>query len=253
MTQTPATHVPSAQPFPSPAPSGAGPLELAPPVLITLTWDQLILSPLNPANRQDSDLSDLKTSIREKGILSSLVVRPHAEKLACFEVVCGERRTRAVGELIGEGVLGAGFELVCQLKELSDAELILMAAEENLRRQDMSPLETLRAYQSALKHGATLAQIARSFDKTVLKVQRHIAIVERGSAQLLEALHLKTITVGQAATIVAAPTGLRDLLLERALEGLGAEALGALARGAGIPTSSARFDLSPHAALPQLA
>ena len=43
----------------------------------------------------ENDLNDLADSIRSKGIIQPLVVRPHPNKNGEFEIVAGERRWRA--------------------------------------------------------------------------------------------------------------------------------------------------------------
>ena len=217
-----------------------------PPVTLSLEARFLRASPLNPADRSQTNLSELKTSILEQGVLSSLTVRPHPTDSELYEVVCGECRLRAVSELIAEGKLPVDTELPVILRELSNSECILAGAEENLRRTNMNPLDTLWAYASALRHGATLSRVAASFGTSEAKVQRRVAIVERGDPDLHAAIKEEKVDLAQAATIVAAPASLRPLLLTRALEGLKAPGLRALASAAGIPTSSARFDLTPH-------
>src|SRR4051812_14138946 len=78
--------------------------------------DLLKASPNNPRKHfADEDLEDLAKSIREKGLLQPIVVRPLAD--GEFEIVAGERRWRAAQR--------AGIHDVPVLvRELSDGEAL---------------------------------------------------------------------------------------------------------------------------------
>lgn len=74
----------------------------------------------------------LKRSIKEKGILQPLLVRPIGEN--AFEIVAGERRYRAARDL--------GLTKVpVTVRELSDLEAAEVALAENLQREDLNPIE----------------------------------------------------------------------------------------------------------------
>jgi ParB family chromosome partitioning protein len=77
------------------------------------------------------DLSELVASIREKGVLEPILVRPRGSR---FQIIAGERRYRAAAELS----LG---EIPCIVRETSDAEMMEIALIENLQRKDLSAFE----------------------------------------------------------------------------------------------------------------
>ena len=77
------------------------------------------------------DLSELVASIREKGILEPILVRPRNSR---FQIIAGERRYRAASEL-------ALAEIPCIVRETSDAEMMELALIENLQRKDLSAFE----------------------------------------------------------------------------------------------------------------
>ena len=77
------------------------------------------------------DLSELIASVREKGILEPILVRPRGNR---FQIIAGERRFRAAGE--------AGLaEVPCIVRETPDAEMMELALIENLQRKDLTPFE----------------------------------------------------------------------------------------------------------------
>jgi ParB family chromosome partitioning protein len=77
------------------------------------------------------DLSELIASVREKGVLEPILVRPRGAR---FQIIAGERRYRAAIEA------GLG-EMPCIVRETSDSETMEIALIENLQRKDLSPFE----------------------------------------------------------------------------------------------------------------
>src|SRR5213595_999935 len=73
---------------------------------------------------------ELVDSVREHGIIQPLVVRKIDKNN--FEIVIGERRTRAAREV--------GLpDVPCVVRELSDTEVIELQLIENLHREDLTP------------------------------------------------------------------------------------------------------------------
>lgn len=88
----------------------------------------------------DDKMRVLETSIKEKGILTPLLLRPMAEG---YEVIAGERRWRVARNL--------GLETVpARVRRLSDQEAREVALLENLQRDDLNPLEETDAYMDIL-------------------------------------------------------------------------------------------------------
>jgi ParB family transcriptional regulator, chromosome partitioning protein len=77
------------------------------------------------------DLSELVASIREKGVLEPILVRPRGSR---FQIIAGERRYRACSEI---GLA----EIPCIVRETGDAEMMELALIENLQRKDLSVFE----------------------------------------------------------------------------------------------------------------
>jgi len=83
-------------------------------------------------------LQELAASIREKGVLQPIVVRPSGDD---FEIVAGERRWRAT-QMAGLHQIPAVIQDVS-----SDREMLERALVENIHRDDLSPIEEANAYQ----------------------------------------------------------------------------------------------------------
>jgi ParB family transcriptional regulator, chromosome partitioning protein len=113
----------------------------------------------------EAELDALAQSIREKGILQPLLVRPLAGEEAAFELVAGERRWRAA-QRVGM------HEVPVLVRPLADSEALEIALVENLQREDLSPLEEAQAYSRLMEEfGRTQASLA----ETVGKSRSHVA------------------------------------------------------------------------------
>jgi ParB family transcriptional regulator, chromosome partitioning protein len=123
-------------------------------------------SSLQPRRRfAEAELDALAQSIREKGILQPLLVRPVVGEEAAFEVVAGERRWRAA-QRVGM------HEVPVIVRALADSEALEIALVENLQREDLSPLDEAEAYSRLTgEFGRTQASLAEAVGKS----RSHIA------------------------------------------------------------------------------
>lgn len=89
---------------------------------------------------QPEELDELTNSIREKGVIQPIVVRPVGGDPNAFEIVAGERRWRASQR--------AGLHKVpVVVRDFSDAEAMEVAIIENVQRADLNPIEEAAGYQ----------------------------------------------------------------------------------------------------------
>jgi ParB family chromosome partitioning protein len=113
----------------------------------------------NPSQPRQTlgDLSELTASVRQKGILEPILVRPKGGR---FEIIAGERRYRAAVE--------AGMaEVPCIVRETSDAETMELALVENLQRKDLSPFEEADGLKAlAETYGYTHEKMAEKLGKS---------------------------------------------------------------------------------------
>ena len=108
---------------------------------IVIPIEQLSTSPLYPFNKNKTELRELKTSIRQNGLLQPLLVRPSKDK---YEIICGYRRVQACMQL---GI----SELPCIVRQLTDTEVLTYMLVDNIhRRQQLRESEIARAVQQLL-------------------------------------------------------------------------------------------------------
>ncbi len=105
------------------------------------------------------DLTELASSIRARGVLEPLLVRPIAGS-SKFQLIAGERRFQAA--------LEAGLSHVpCIELRLTDQEALEVALVENLQRKDLTPFEEAEGYRTLHeKYDYTHEQIASAVGKS---------------------------------------------------------------------------------------
>jgi ParB family transcriptional regulator, chromosome partitioning protein len=123
--------------------------------------DSLRAGRLNPRrNFSEEQIEELATSIRERGLVQPLVVRPvHGDRDA-YEIVAGERRWRAAQR-------ANLHEVPVVVRSLSDQEAIEIAIIENVQREDLNPVEEAEGYRVLMHgHGYTQEDLSRVIGKS---------------------------------------------------------------------------------------
>jgi len=153
----------------------------------------------NPHNPRkifpEADLDDLARSIRDKGLLQPLVVRPHGDGHN-FEIVAGERRWRAAQRA---GV----HDLPVLIRELTDGETLEIALVENIQRSDLNPIEEARGYGQLINQfGYTQQQLAEAVGKSrshIANTLRLLNLPQAARAKVEEGV----ISAGHARALIA--------------------------------------------------
>jgi len=98
-------------------------------------------NPRNPRKAfAEANLAELADSIRAKGIVQPIVVRPLPGERDAHEIIAGERRWRAAQ-------IAGLHEVPVVVVEATDREALELALVENLQRADLNPLEEASAYE----------------------------------------------------------------------------------------------------------
>jgi ParB family transcriptional regulator, chromosome partitioning protein len=146
-------------------------------------------------NFADDALAELAASIKEKGILTPILVRPLSAD--SFEIVAGERRWRAAQ-------MAKLHDVPVVVRDLADAEALEIAIIENVQRADLNVLEEAAAYQELMDwFGRTQEQVAQEVGKSrphVANSVRLLRLPEPVKAWLREG----RLTAGHARTLLSA-------------------------------------------------
>jgi ParB family chromosome partitioning protein len=110
--------------------------------VVKIKVDSIRPNKLQPRKKFNPEkLKELKDSIKEKGIIQPIIVRPNEDG---YELIAGERRFRAVKEL--------GYnEIPVIVKEVSDADSLELALIENIQREGLNPVEEANAYMDLIE------------------------------------------------------------------------------------------------------
>jgi ParB family chromosome partitioning protein len=116
------------------------------------------------------DLSDLISSIAQRGVLEPILVRRRDD--GRFTIISGERRFRASME--------AGLsEIPCIEMDVDGADLLEIALIENLQRKDLTPFEEADGYSALqVRHQYTHEQIAKAVGKSRVTVTETLRLAE---------------------------------------------------------------------------
>jgi ParB/RepB/Spo0J family partition protein len=191
-----------------------------------LAWNQLVLSPHNPRKTIDPEaIAELAESIAAQGILQNLIARPHPTETEMFEIVAGERRYRAVGELVKAGRWDEAAPLLpAVVRRMSDSEALAIALIENLHRQDVPPMEEAEGFAALRRLDParwTTAAIAESVKRTQRYVQQRLALVEKLDDKVKDALRAGEIQVTHARALTVAKPRDQVEALEKIKAGYG--------------------------------
>ena len=156
-------------------------------------------SPQQPRRRfDDAELDVLAQSIRERGVLQPLLVRPSGGGAAGYEIVAGERRWRAA-QRAGQ------HEVPVVVRELSDQETLELALIENLQRADLSPLDEAHAYRRLTNEFAhTQEALAEAIGKSRSHVANTLRLLTL-PASVQELVEDGRLSAGHARALVGSP------------------------------------------------
>jgi len=151
----------------------------------------------------DTALDELAASIREKGVIQPLIVRPDPQNSTFYQIVAGERRWRAAQ-------LAQLHELPVIVRDFDDTEVLEVAIIENIQRADLNALEEAQGYRQLIdRFGHTQDQLAQAMGKS----RSHIANLMRLLAlpdSIQDMLRAGQLSAGHARALLTAddPVGL---------------------------------------------
>ncbi len=111
---------------------------------------KIALSKLKPSSIQPrrlfdkNSINELAESIKSRGLVQPILVRPAKDNSDEFEIIAGERRWRAAQ-------IAQLHELPAIVKNLDDSEALEMAIIENVQRADLSPIEEATGYKKLME------------------------------------------------------------------------------------------------------
>jgi ParB family chromosome partitioning protein len=146
----------------------------------------------------EAELAELAESIKAKGVLQAILVRPDPKDAGKYQIVAGERRWRAAKQ--------AGLtEIPATIRNMDELELLEIGIIENVQRTDLNPIEEAEAYGALMKRfGRTQEGLAESVGKSrahIANTLRLLNLSETARGHLREG----RISAGHARAALGAP------------------------------------------------
>jgi ParB family transcriptional regulator, chromosome partitioning protein len=156
----------------------------------------------NPRNPRrdfpDADLDELAASLREKGIIQPIVVRPVRGSADKFEIIAGERRWRAAQR--------AGLhDVPIVAVDVTEDEALQLAIIENVQRTDLNAIEEASGYQALIndfKHSHD--EIAKTVGKSRVHITNTLRLL-RLPEKVQSLVRSGKVSAGHARVLIGRP------------------------------------------------
>lgn len=186
-----------------------------------------------------ADLEELAASIRDKGVLQPILVRPQPGQDGAWQIIAGERRWRAAQQ-------ARLTEVPVVVREMDDVEVFEVAIIENVQRADLTPLEEADAYRMLMERfGRTQDAVAGVVGKSRSHVANTLRLLQLPEEVLWYVRH-GHLSAGHARALVNVP-GAPALAKQIVDEGLNVRQAEALARRAAEGPKPAKRQRSTEA------
>jgi ParB family chromosome partitioning protein len=156
-------------------------------------------NPFQPREHFDPEaLEELTASIREKGVIQPIVVRPVPGQPDEYQIVAGERRWRAAQK-------ARLHEVPVVIKAFSDAEALEVALIENIQRADLNPIEEARGYRQLIdRFNYTQDALGQLIGRSRSHIANTIRLLQLPQA-VQDYIYSGKLSAGHARTLVGQP------------------------------------------------
>ncbi|MDP1736798.1 MAG: ParB/RepB/Spo0J family partition protein [Caulobacter sp.] len=178
-------------------------------------------NPNQPRRRfAEAEIAELADSIREKGVLQPVLVRPAPGMAGEYQLVAGERRWRAAQQ--------AGLRAMPALvRDLDDKQVLEIAIVENVQREDLGAIEESLSYRALIdRFGRTQEEVAQVVGKSRPHVANALRLLNL-PAEVQTMLADGLLSAGHARALIGSinPVALAQEVIDRGLNVRDTEAL----------------------------
>ena len=143
--------------------------------MTTIAIDKIDPNPDQPRKKfSPAHIDGLANSIRERGLLQAITVRP--SRKGRFEIVAGECRWRAHKRLAERGFTTFS-NIKATVVRMDDLARDIAAIVENLQREDISPIEEARSFKRLVDRGLEPEEIAKQCGCAVFRVRWRLQLL----------------------------------------------------------------------------
>lgn len=164
----------------------------------TIPIDKIHPNPDQPRRTFAAEpLEELSRSIREKGVIQPLILRPDPNRPGHYQIVAGERRWRAAQT-------AQLHEVPAIIRDFDDTEVLEVAIIENIQRADLNPLEEALGYRTLMdRFGHTQEKVAQALSKSRSHVANLLRLLTLPD-DVQQMLRDGRLTAGHARALVTA-------------------------------------------------
>jgi ParB family chromosome partitioning protein len=175
---------------------------------------QIPISKISPNSYQprtrfsNEQLEALTDSIRREGVLMPVLLRPRGDG---YELIAGERRWRASQ--------AAGLtDIPAVIRNVNDLQALELAIIENEQRDDLTAIESGRAYRRMMdEFGCTQQQVAEKIGVSRVQVSNLIRLLQLADP-IKELIEKRELSMGQARPLVSLPAHIGENLARQCIE-----------------------------------
>lgn len=157
----------------------------------------------------EAALSELADSIRQRGVIQPIVVRPNGHR---YQIVAGERRWRAAQ-------LAQLHEVPVLVRDFNDTETLEVALIENVQRQDLNAIEEAEGYKRLIEDfGHTQEVLGRLVNKSRSHISNLLRLLDLPDA-VRQSVATGVLSMGHARALISAesPQAYADEVVKRGL------------------------------------
>ena len=157
----------------------------------------------------DEALQELADSIKAQGVIQPVIVREHG--LSQYELIAGERRWRA-------SQLAGLTEIPVVVKSISDETALAMGLIENLRRENLNPIEEAQGLKRlADEFGLTHETIAKAVGKSRSAISNTLRLLSLPEP-VQDMLYQRRLEMGHARALLTLPVVEQLQLAQKAVK-----------------------------------
>ncbi|MBA4225478.1 MAG: chromosome partitioning protein ParB [Hyphomonas sp.] len=186
-------------------PGGQGASEIA--------LDNIRRNPAQPRRTfTEENLRELAESLKAKGVLQAILVRPDPKEEGKYQIIAGERRWRAAR-------MAGLTSIPAVIRNADELELLEIGIIENVQRSDLNPIEEAEAYEALMKRfGRTQESLASSVGKSRAHITNTLRLLQLPDGARTHVREGR-ISAGHARAALGAPDpeGLIELAVEKGL------------------------------------
>lgn len=186
---------------------------------LTVPIEKLVANPNQPRRRfAQENLDELTASIREKGILQPLIVRPRDN--GTYEIVAGERRWRAAQQ-------AQLHQIPVLVRDFDDVEVLEVAIIENIQRADLNAVEEAAGYRRLMdSFGHTQEKLAEALGKSRSHIANLLRLLNLPE-DVQDLLRDGKLTAGHARALITTddPSGMAKIIVRDGMSVRATEAL----------------------------